>query len=227
MWYAEARKNEGSGAMRQGLFFDLDGTLWDSTGVIRPVWNRVLEAHGRAPLSEEDFAGLMGLTKAAIAERVFPERPEAERIALIDECFRLEQLRLREVGGRLYPRLRETLEALRESWSLYIVSNCAPGYLDAFFEAHGLRGLFDDWETHGGTGLSKGENTRLVAERNGVGRAYFIGDTASDAAAAAEAGLPFLFAAYGFGAVPEAKWRVGAFEELPALLDEIERREEP
>ncbi|MGX8692397.1 MAG: HAD family hydrolase [Clostridia bacterium] len=212
--------------MRQGLIFDLDGTLWDSTGVIRPVWNRILTEHGRAALSEEDFGGLMGLTKAAIAARVFPERGEAERIAIVDECFRAEQLRLREVGGKLYPRLRETLEALRGAWSLYVVSNCAPGYLEAFFAAHGLRGLFDDWETHGGTGLSKGENIRLVVRRNGLERAFFLGDTVSDAAAASEAGLPFIHAAYGFGAVPEAVWRIEAIDELPALLADIERREQ-
>lgn len=212
--------------MRQGLIFDLDGTLWDSTDVIRPVWNRILAAHGRAALSEEDFGGLMGLTKAAIAARVFPDRGEAERIAIVDECFRCEQLRLREVGGRLYPRLRETLETLRGGWSLYIVSNCAPGYLEAFFAAHELRGLFDDWETHGGTGLLKGENTRLVVQRNGLERAFFLGDTVSDAAAAAEAGLPFIHAAYGFGAVPEAKWRIERFDELPALLADIERSEQ-
>ena len=211
--------------MRQGLIFDLDGTLWDSTGVIRPVWNRVLASYGRAALSEEDFAGLMGLTKAAIAARVFPDRPEAERIAAVDECFRCEQLRLREVGGRLYPGLRETLGAMRGIWSLYIVSNCAPGYLEAFFEAHGLRACFEDWETHGGTGLSKGENIRLVCRRNALERAFFVGDTLSDAAAASEAGLPFIHAGYGFGEVPGAKRRVERFDELPARLAEWERSE--
>ena len=212
--------------MRSALIFDLDGTLWDSTAVIRPVWNEVLARHGRAALSEEDFGGLMGLTKAAIAAKVFPERAEAERLAIVDECFRREQLRLRCCGGMLYPRLRETLEALHAAHGLYVVSNCAPGYLDAFFEAHGLRGLFDDWETHGGTGLSKGENIRLVCRRNGLERAFFIGDTVSDAAAAAEAGLPFIHAAYGFGEVPEAARRIESIDELPALLAELERSEE-
>lgn len=212
--------------MRKGLIFDLDGTLWDSTGVIRPVWNRILTAHGRAPLSEADFAGLMGLTKAAIAARVIPELDEAARTAVIDECFSAEQLELRRVGGRLYPQLRETLERLRETHPLYIVSNCAPGYLEAFFDAHGLRDCFDDWETHGGTGLNKGGNIRLVCQRNGLERAWFIGDTVSDAAAAAEAGLPFIHAAYGFGAVPEADYRIETISELPALLAEIERRDE-
>ena len=212
--------------MRQALIFDLDGTLWDSTGVIRPVWNGVLASHGRAALSEEDFAGLMGLTKAEIAARVLPALDEAARIAVIDACFSAEQTVLRRSGARLYPALRETLEALHGRWGLCIVSNCAPGYLDAFFAAHGLRGCFDDFETHGGTGLTKGENIRLVCERNGVRRAFFIGDTASDAAAAAFAGLPFIHAAYGFGAVPEARWRIGSMQELPALLEEIERGEE-
>ncbi len=212
--------------MKRGLIFDLDGTLWDSTGVIRPVWNEVLSSHGRTALSEAEFAALMGLTKAEIAARVLPDRPEGERIAVIGECFRAEQLVLARRGAKLYPKLRETLEALREAWGLYLVSNCAPGYLDAFFTAHGLRALFDDWETHGGTGLSKGGNIRLVCDRNGLTRAWFVGDTPSDAAAAAEAGLPFIFAAYGFGAVPEARWRIDSIDALPALLETIERREQ-
>lgn len=211
--------------MREGLIFDLDGTLWDSTGVIRPVWNEVLAAHGRAALSEADFAALMGLTKAAIAERVLPELGETARNAVMDECFAREQQVLRQRGAKLYPGLRGTLEALRGRYGLYVVSNCAPGYLDAFFDYHGLRALFDDWETHGGTGLGKGENIRLVCGRNGLTRAWFIGDTVSDAAAAREAGLPFIHAAYGFGAVPEAAWRIESVGELPALLEMIERRE--
>ena len=148
--------------MRQGLIFDLDGTLWDSTGVIRPVWNGILTSYGLQPLDEAAFGALMGLTKSAIAARLFPDLLEPERIAVIDECFAAEQRVLRSVGGRLYPGLRGTLEALHARYGLYIVSNCAPGYLEAFFEAHGLRGCFDDRETHGGTGLSKGGNIRLV-----------------------------------------------------------------
>ena len=208
--------------MRRGLIFDLDGTLWDSTGVIRPVWNGVLAAHGREALDEAAFGALMGLTKAEIAARVLPMLEEAARIAVVDECFSAEQLELRRVGGQLYPGLRETLEALRDRYALFIVSNCAPGYLDAFFEAHGLRSFFTDWETHGGTGLSKGGNLRLVCERNGLERAWMIGDTPSDYAAALQAGLPFIHAAYGFGRVPEAKYRIASLRELPERMTEIE-----
>lgn len=208
--------------MRRGLIFDLDGTLWDSTGVIRPVWNGVLSAHGREALDEAAFGALMGLTKAEIAARVLPTLEEAARIAVVDECFSAEQLELRRVGGQLYPGLRDTLEALRDRYALFIVSNCAPGYLDAFFEAHGLRPFFADWETHGGTGLSKGENLRLVCERNRLERAWMIGDTPSDYAAALQAGLPFIHAAYGFGRVPEAKYHIASLRELPERMTQIE-----
>ena len=211
--------------MRQGLIFDLDGTLWDSTEVIRPVWNGILTAHGRQALDEAAFGALMGMTKAGIAARLFPELQETDRIAVIDECFEAEQRVLRRVGGRLYPGLRGTLDELHARYGLYIVSNCAPGYLDAFFVAHGLRFCFDDFETHGGTGLSKGGNIRLIVNRNNLDRAWYVGDTLSDAAAAAEAGLPFIHAAYGFGEVPEAGLRIGRIEELPALMSAIEGRE--
>ena len=78
--------------MREGLIFDLDGTLWDATGVIRPVWNRVLREAGREALSEAAFAALMGKTKAEIAEKVLPDTDEHERLAVIDACFRAEQI---------------------------------------------------------------------------------------------------------------------------------------
>ena len=213
--------------MKRGLIFDLDGTLWDSSGVIRPLWNEILAAHGREPLDEAAFGGLMGLTKAEIAARLFPTKPEEERLAVMDECFFAEQKLLRRVGARLYPGLRETLEALRGAYGLYIVSNCAPAYLEAFFEAHGLRELFDDWETHGGTGLPKSGNIRLLCERNALSRAWYIGDAASDAAAAREAELPVIHAAYGFGELPEAELRVRRIDELPALLASLERRTDP
>lgn len=208
--------------MKRGLIFDLDGTLWDSTGVIRPVWNRVLEENGHAALSEAEFASLMGLTKREIAANAMPDAEENDRLHVVEQCFAAEQIALRAQGGRLYPDLRETLELLHGRYFLAIVSNCAPAYLEAFFAAHGLRELFDDWETHGATGLTKGENIRLAFARNTLDCAVFIGDTVSDWEAARAAGLPFIHAAYGFGHVPEAKLVIHGLAELPGLIEKWE-----
>ena len=49
----------------------------------------------------------------------------------------------------------------------------------------------------------------------------------ASAAAAREAELPFIHAAYGFGELPEAELRVRRIDELPALLASLERRTDP
>ena len=32
--------------MKKSIIFDLDGTLWDSTGCVCAIWNRVLKDDG-------------------------------------------------------------------------------------------------------------------------------------------------------------------------------------
>lgn len=45
-----------------------------------------------------------------------------------------------------------------------------------------------------------------------------VGDTQKDAAAAEKAGIPFIFAEYGFGDAPNAALRIGSIEELPQAV---------
>ena len=70
----------------------------------------------------------------------------------------------------------------------------------------------------GRTGLDKGSNIRLVMERNNITQAVYVGDTQKDAAAAEKAGIPFIFAEYGFGDAPNAVLRIGSIEELPQAV---------
>ncbi len=98
-----------------------------------------------------------------------------------------------------------------------VVSNCGLGYIEAFFSGNQTGGYFDDYENAVRTGKTKGENIRLVMERNGIERAIYVGDTMGDCEAARAAGIPFLHAAYGFGSVPDAP-AVHAFSEIPAAI---------
>ena len=43
--------------MKQGIIFDMDGTLWDSTVGVAESWNEILkqEKVNRTPLTVEDF----------------------------------------------------------------------------------------------------------------------------------------------------------------------------
>lgn len=77
------------------------------------------------------------------------------------------------------------------------------GYIESFFEAHGLASYFTDFEHPGRTGLSKGENNRLIIGRNSLQNAVYVGDAQVDLEGARLAGIPFIWARYGFGSVTE------------------------
>lgn len=206
--------------MKRAVVFDLDGTLWDTCAPVTEAWNRAL---ARLRVSRRVTVGeirsLMGKTVPEIGALVFPDNTPAEQAALMDALGEEETAFLARNGGRLFDGLEDALDAL--SCSCMIVSNCQSGYIEAFLAAHRLEARFADHECSGRTGLSKGENIRLILERNGVGRAIYVGDTASDQAAARYAGLPFVHAAYGFGAVEGADGIIRSLRELPKLAETL------
>ena len=68
-----------------------------------------------------------------------------------------------------------------------------------------LEEYITDIECYGNTGLSKADNISMVIQRNHLDQSFYVGDTAMDAEAAADAGIPFVHAAYGFGQVNGAE----------------------
>ncbi len=200
-------------AKKDAILFDLDGTLWDSSREVLLCWNRVLSPLGRH-ITEAEMAKLMGLTPREIADTQFSDLSPAERYALTERCLDAEPPYLCERGARLYPRVRETLRQLKKRYFLGLVSNCTEAYALAFLHAHGLTALFDDHETAGRTGLSKGENIALLLRRNQIQRAVYVGDTVKDQEAARTANIRFLYASWGFGDLRGVQPTASAFSEL-------------
>ena len=124
--------------------------------------------------------------------------------------------------GTLYPDFRPVLESLKaQGYELAVVSNCQRGYVEAFLSSSNASDLFIDYEEWERTGLSKGENIRLVMERNGYTKGIYIGDTKKDREAALHAGIPFIHAAYGFGKVPDAAGVIHSLTDLPGVLEQL------
>ena len=121
---------------KQGIIFDMDGTLWDSAANVAESWNDAIRQDGRINkvLTEADIKGVMGKTMDVIAKLLFPELSEAEQESLLAECCRIENDYLREHGGVLYPDLEDTFKELKKNYELYIVSNCQKGYIEAFLD---------------------------------------------------------------------------------------------
>ena len=208
---------------KKGIIFDMDGTLWDSASGVAKSWTRVVnkEHDKNRVITTQDIQNVMGKTMDRIAAILFPELEEAARLELIDQCGLYENDYLREHGGILYPMLEETLKELSEKYYLYIVSNCQSGYIEAFLEHYGFGHYFEDIECYGNNLLQKGQNIRLVVERNQLTDAIYVGDIQGDYDAALEAGITFVHAAYGFGTIEQETAKIDSLAELLKVAAEI------
>lgn len=202
------------------IIFDLDGTLWDPTETVVSGWNQVINSYIGAAneVTIEDLQGIMGLPVPEVGRKLFPDADEDTRQKIMDECCDMECLVLSQQGGRLYARVEEVLQALSAKYKLFIVSNCQAGYIEAFYEYHQLQKYFTDYENPGRTGLSKGENIKLVMDRNHLVRPVYVGDTEGDRKAARFAGIPFVYARYGFGEVSSHDYVIDRLDGLLELF---------
>lgn len=206
--------------MKEGIIFDLDGTLWDSVEPVVESWNEVFRNSSDTDytLTIEEMKKLMGKTVSEIASIILDEVDKDRALEIIEECCKNELIYLEKEGGKLYPNLENTLKELLKKYNLYIVSNCQQNYIETFLKYHKLDNYFSDCENHGRTKLSKGENIKLIIERNKLDKAVYIGDTQGDCDAAGLAGIPFIHARYGFGTVNEPVAFIDSFDELLKIL---------
>lgn len=203
--------------MFDGLIFDLDGTLWNATELICKTWNIVLKNYEnvrKAPITIEELEGCMGLQLDKIGERLFKNTDPVTRKELMDKCCDLECEYLSKEGGKLFRDVESTLQILSRKYKLFIVSNCQEGYIESFYAGHNMEKYFTDQLCAGETGLSKGENNKIIINRNNLKNAVYIGDTQGDRQSALDADIPFVYAEYGFGNVDGYDYKIDKFVDL-------------
>ncbi len=207
---------------KKGIIFDMDGTLWDSAESVAKCWDEVVAKEGiNRHITTEDIMNVMGKTMDVIAEIIFPDVTPAERMKLLDKCCDAENAYLRDHGAILYPELEEMLSLLKKHYHLYIVSNCQKGYIESFLDHYNFWHFFDDIECYGNNDLKKGANIRLLAARNSLTKAVYVGDIQGDYEASREAGVKFIHASYGFGNVNANVPVIKNFSELPETVKHV------
>lgn len=204
----------------ESLIFDIDGTLWDSRALVAEGYNIQLNKEGlsRYCITAETLKPLFGRVMTEIADVLFADFPEKERYALMTRCMETENRHLHENPCHIgYPGVRETMEALAKTHRLFIVSNSQQGYPELCISKLGLTGCITGHLCFGDTGTSKGKTIRTLMEKYNITSCAYIGDTQGDYEATVEAGVPFLWASYGFGTPAGYAGKIDSFEELLKL----------
>ena len=204
----------------ESLIFDIDGTLWDSRELVAQGYNIQLRAEGleKYCVTAQDLKPLFGRVMTEIADALFPFLPEGERYGLMERCMATENRFLHDNPCHIgCPKVAQTIHALSKKHRLFIVSNSQRGYPDLCIEKLGLDEDIRGHLCFGDTGTSKGKTIRALMERYHIENCAYVGDTQGDYEATLEAGIPFIWAAYGFGTPAGFDARIDAFSDLLTL----------
>ena len=205
------------------MIFDVDGTLWDAADPMAFGWMSVMRERFDPDcyLDGDMIRPILGRTPAELAEALLPKMPAEKAEDILHILLKGELPYIREAGPDVYGGFRDVLPKLAEQYRLFIVSNCDAGYIEMFLEVTGLEDLFDGHLCPGDTGEGKAENILTIMRENGISEAVYVGDTDKDSRECERAGVPFIFASYGYGKTEKYDACIGSPLELPDVLSEM------
>ena len=210
------------------LVLDLDGTVSDSLPDIAAALNRSLAKHGVAPLPLEQVRPMVGDGLTTLYQRGYAARgliPTAQDITAGVEDYTAHAAD----ETVLYPGARAALERLQAAgWTLAICTNKPEVPARRLLESLGLLPLLAAIGGGDSFPVKKPDPDHIrltVAAAGGdLGRALMIGDHHNDVAAGKAAGLPTIFAAWGYGPSEvgdAADATVRSFDEVPAVCERL------
>jgi len=214
--------------MTRTAVFDLDGTLVDSAPDLHAALDRLMASLGTPPFTRQEVVGMIGDGVKVLVERALAARGLAFDPAAL-EAFSADYTAHAAVETRLFPGIAKALTMLEaEGWRLAICTNKPAAATAALLEALGLAGRFAAVGGGDSFPFRKPDPRHLLATLRAAGgepsRAVMIGDHRNDVAAARGAGLPCLFAGWGYGPPVMAEGAAAILahpEDLPQTLDNL------
>lgn len=202
-----------------GIIFDIDGTIWDTTETAALAYNQAIKESGvDKTVTADMLKGLFGLPMKEIFERLLPNVSEDVRDEIDRRTMELEVGVLNEFGGIPYEGLKDAFTALARKYPLFIVSNCQEGYIELTTRLTGIAPYITEGICPDDTGMLKADNISYIAKKYGLKHPIYVGDTQMDANACKEAGVPIIFCSFGFGNVENPDYVVDSYAELLYML---------
>ena len=215
-------------AMPPTLLLDLDGTLIDSIPDLMSALNRMGRPRGFAPFDRAEITPMIGDGARVLLERAF-----AARKAAFDETalapYLADYTANSSVETKPFPGVIETLDLFAEKgWKIAVCTNKPVEPTHAVLAALGLTpflaaiGGGDSFPTRK---PDPGHLLGTLALAGGtIDAAVMVGDHRNDVLAATGAGVPCIFAGWGYGAPSMAEGAAAVaqrFTDLPAMCQAL------
>ena len=207
--------------MSRLVVFDLDGTLVDSAPDIHAALDRLMAGRGRPGFARAEVTAMIGDGVRALVERAC-----AARGLDFDEAtlagFTADYTARAAEATALFPGIAAALAAIEAAgWALAVCTNKPVAATTALLGALGIAGRFAAVGGGDSFAVRKPDPEHLLGTLAlagaGPGDAVMIGDHRNDVAAAAGAGVPCIFASWGYG-TPAMAAGAAAVAATPAAL---------
>jgi phosphoglycolate phosphatase len=213
--------------MSRILVLDLDGTLVDSVPDLAAALNRLMVQRSLAPFTWPEVAAMVGDGAAALVDRAFAARSVAADAAAL-AAFLADYGANAARATRAFPGVEPGLRELAaRGWRLAVCTNKPAAPARALLAALGLDGLFAAIGAGDSFPTRKPDPAHLlatIAAAGGMpGRAVMVGDHRNDVIAAAGAGVPCIFAGWGYGTPAMAEGAAAIVGSFAGLMDLVER----
>lgn len=180
----------------RSLVFDFDGTIADTLGETRRIFNQIAPDYGIRQVEEHELEGLRHLSLKQLLDHLdIPKRRVPALIARGTGLMRgnITRLNLIEGMGEVLVELRNHVD------SFGILTSNASANVDLFLRTHGLRDHFDFISS---TSKLTGKSKHLKAIRKTFSlraeQMLYIGDELRDVKASQKAGIPIAAVTWGF-----------------------------
>lgn len=199
-----------------GIIFDVDGTLWDATSEGAASWSDTIkrESDIQLELDSAQLKRVFGKSMDQICDALFPMLEKKERLILGNKCFEEEIDWLRVHRVPLFCHVEQVLQQLSNRFPLFIVSNCQSGYIEVMMETNQIEAYISGHLCFGDTRLEKWQTITLLMQQNQLKNVVYVGDTKGDYEACQKAGIPFVFASWGYGEIENPPNRIDDIREL-------------
>ena len=206
--------------MTDGIIFDVDGTLWDMTEKFAAAWDAMSqkEPDTHVRITRDLLLNLFGKPLPVIGAALFDGTSTERQMELLEKCFEEEYRVMEKEHQELYPGMYETLDALSRKYPLFILSNAQSGYIEHFLPSTQSSSFFKAHTCFGDTGLEKCENLRQFIAHQKLLHPVYVGDTDGDHQECIKAGVPFVFASYGYGETKNPDYTIAKPEDLLNLF---------